>query len=440
MKEVSAVGRIGPQGDSGATPQSPTHAPTPLVRRRRRAVAAGIAAALAVSSAAAFWLDRDDAASAAAPPPSAVVERGAIEERVAAGGTIHPLRYVDVGTQVTGQVKALHVAVGDRVEAGALIAELDPALLQSKVDVSRAALRDLQSQEAERRARHLQAQQLHRRNERLRADDAVSVEALEQSASALEQSRAQIDGVRSQQQLVQAQLQGELTGLSYTRIRAPLAGTVVSLTARQGQTLVANQQAPVILRIADLGTMTVWAQVSEADLPRIRIGMTAQFNTLGQPDRRWSGKVRQILPTPEVVSNVVLYNVLFDVDNADGALQPQMSAQAGFVVGKAKDALLVPADALLPVEGAAAKRRNKGEADAGDDGNSTASDSAAGPSRHYLVRVLDGQTVSERLVTIGLNTRETAQVLSGLAEGERVLVSAAPPRGKAKKPKREADA
>ena len=105
----------------------------------------------------------------------------------------------------------------------------------------------------------------------------------------------------------------------YTKIYAPIAGTVVSQAAKQGQTLNANQQAPIVMRIADLATMTVQAQVSEADVPKLRVGMDVYFTTLGGDNRRYYGKLRQIPPTPTVVNNVVLYDALFDVPNPDGA-------------------------------------------------------------------------------------------------------------------------
>ncbi len=132
-------------------------------------------------------------------------------------------------------------------------------------------------------------------------------------------------------------LANDRTTLSFTRVVAPMAGTVVSLTAVEGQTLNANQTTPIILRIADLSRMRVVAQVSEADQPRLTPGMPVRFHTLGRPERRYEARLQQILPTPEVVNNVVLYAARFEVPNADGALLPQMSAQVFFVRAEARD-------------------------------------------------------------------------------------------------------
>src|SRR5690606_29538428 len=116
----------------------------------------------------------------------------------------------------------------------------------------------------------------------------------------------------------------------------------------EGQTLNANQSAPIVVRIADLDTMTVWAQVAEADIPRIQPDMPVYFTTLGMPERRFQAKVEQIYPTPQTVNDVVLYNVLIDVPNKERLLMTSMTAQVFFLLGEAKNVPLVPMAALRP--------------------------------------------------------------------------------------------
>src|SRR5690606_28515394 len=123
---------------------------------------------------------------------------------------------------------------------------------------------------------------------------------------------------------------------------------VVSQTSLEGQTVVASQQAPVIVQIANLDVMTVWAEVAEADVHKIEPGMPAWFTTLGMADRTWRGTVRQILPTPEVLNDVVLYKVLIDVDNSERLLLPQMTVQVFFLQGEARDVPVVALNALTP--------------------------------------------------------------------------------------------
>jgi len=382
---------------------------------------------------------------------TAAVTRGTIEQNVTALGTLQPLQYVDVGTQVTGQLRKLHVDIGAQVEKGQLLAEIDPTLLEAKVNAARANIRALTAQVAERLAQVELAAAQHARQRELHAANATSMDALQQAAAAEKSANAQIIALRAQIDQSQSTLKADEANLRYAKIYAPISGTVVSLTAREGQTLVSSQQAPIILRIADLGTMTVSTQVSEADVPKVALGMAVYFNTLGQPDRRWEGSVRQILPTPEVVNNVVLYNVLFDVANKDGALRPQMSAQSYFVIARAEDAVTVPMAALQP-----APRRPRGEkatspmdavaapADASVEkaaprkgGRRDAAAGGAPRARAQIVRVVkaDG-TIEERRVTVGVSNRVQAQVLSGLEPGETVVIGTqdgAAPSASAKK-------
>jgi len=357
---------------------------------------------------------------------TATVERGDIEDSVSALGALQPLQYVDVGTQVTGQLKNLRVEVGDAVAQGDLVAEIDPTLFLARVEESRATLNQLRAQLAERFADERFTAEVFKRNQRLFANKAASEEALQESQAAAERAAAQVKALKAQIQQVESKLVGDEANLRYTKIFAPMAGTIVSLTARQGQTLVASQQAPTILRIADLSTMTVWAQVSEADIPKVKVGMPAYFNTLGQPSRRWHGKVRQVMPTPETVNNVILYNVLFDVENPDGALKTQMTAQVFFVSGKAENALLVPVAALQPVKGASK----------GGQGRPSGGSNDAEKQRIFLARVIRDGKPEERQVKVGMSTRLLAEVLAGLSEGDTVVVGTSENGGGQERPAR----
>ncbi len=341
-------------------------------------------------------------------PPTAVVQKGDIEDVVSALGALQPLNYVDVGTQVSGQLQKIFVELGDNVKEGDQLAQVDPTVYQSRVGADEAQLMALRAQVAEQTAQQALAQQQLKRQQELLAVRATSRDAYDSAAASLKVASARIEALQAQIQQTEANLKGNQANLSYTKIFAPMAGTIVSITARQGQTLVASQQAPVILQIADLDTMTVRTQVSEADISKLKVGMTAYFTTLGNPDRRRFGKLRQILPTPTLVNNVVLYDALFDVENPDRDLMPQMTAQVFFIVGAAKDAPLVPATALRTV-------------------------SRRGSERKYSVQVLTaGGAIEERPVEIGVMTRTQAEVKSGLEPGERVVLnlpSAQPPAG-----------
>jgi membrane fusion protein, macrolide-specific efflux system len=329
------------------------------------------------------------------------VVRGDIEEVVTATGTLQPRDYVDVGAQVSGQLHKIHIEVGSKVEADQLLAEIDPTLFMARVDASRAQLRFQQAQLRDREAQLTLAESQYRRQQNLLAEDATTLESLQNAEATLRSARAQIDMLKAQIEQTESSLRADEANLSYARIFAPMDGTVVTISARQGQTLNANQQAPVILRIADLSTMTVQTQVSEADVSRLQVGMPAYFTTLGSRERRWQGILDRIEPTPEVQNNVVLYNALFDVDNTNRELMTQMTAQVFFVVAEAKNALLVPMAALTM--------------------GRTRTDNGA--PRRATVQVLDGNgRVQSREVEVGVSNRIQAQVLSGVTEGERLVL------------------
>jgi macrolide-specific efflux system membrane fusion protein len=349
----------------------------------------------------------------------ATVQRGDLEDAVTATGILQPRDYVDVGTQVSGQLKTLHVEIGSTVKAGQLIAEIDPTVYMTRVEADQAQLRTQQAQLQDRQAQLTLAEQQYQRQVNLMKDSATTQDALQTAEAALGSAKAQIAVLKAQIEQTQSTLRGDQANLNYTKIYAPMSGTVVAQSAKQGQTLNANQQAPVIVRIADLSTMTVQSQVSEADVSSLRPGMPVYFTTLGDASKRWSGTLRQINPTPETVNNVVLYDALFDVDNRDGQLMTQMTAQVFFVAAEAKNTLLVPVGALGPAGSASGQRR----------GGRTADTSAVVDPRTSLanaaatVRVVkDDGSIERRDVRVGLVSRVSAQILSGLEVGERVVV------------------
>ncbi len=381
--------------DTGAFPK------TPQAGRPRRwfAVAAAVALVVAVIAWRSFT---------AAPAPAfdtVVVERGDVLRTVTAVGSLQPKEYVDVGTQVSGQLLRVHVGIGDRVKQGDLIAEIDPTRYEAIVHNDRASLESLEAQQAQREAELALARQQLERNERMLVEQAVSQDTVDQLAATVRVAEASVAALEAQIKAAEATLAGDIANLGYTTIYAPMDGTVVSQTSLEGQTVVASQQAPVIVQVANLDVMTVWADVAEADINRIEPGMPAWFTTLGLSERRWHGTVRQVQPTPEVLNDVVLYKVLIDVDNTERLLLPQMTVQVFFVLGEARDVPTVALNALTP------------SPDAGPD--------------TFTARVLTGNGPEPRQVKVGLSNRMTAEVVMGLAIGERVIVDGMPAAGPA---------
>lgn len=358
------------------------------------------AAALLLVTLAACWFDGDEQSALYTPIK---VEMGTIEEVVTAQGKLEPKEYVDVGAQVSGQLEKLHVELGQVVKQGDIIAEIDPEIYESEAKANEARLKTLQAQQLEQQAQVKLASQIKNRNQKLIDAKAVSQEAFEESETSLKVAQAQLQSLNAQIDEAKSTLEGSRAKLNYTKIFAPISGTVVSQTAREGGTLNANQTAPIIVQVANLDIMTVRAQVAEADINKLKEGMPIYFTTLGADKRRWESTVRQILPTPEIINDVVLYNVLVDVENKDRQLMTNMSTQMFFVLGKAENVPVIPVTALI-------KRAAEADTEAG---------------QAYLVRTQAKADASEQIVHIGLMDRTNAEIKDGLSVGDTLYVSKA---------------
>ncbi len=343
-----------------------------------------------------FWPSDSDDAQA----QTVVVTRADVESTVTAQGSLEPKNYIDVGTQVSGQLKKLHVDIGYIVKQGDVLAEIDPRLYQSQLDADEARMVSLQAQMEQQVAQTALAKAIYDRNSELHETEAVSTETLEQSKAEYDVALAKIKSLEAQILELGYNIDKDKTNLEYTTIYAPMSGTVVDKFSKEGETLNASQTAPTIVQIADLDVMTVRAQVAEADIGRITEDMDVYFTTLGNLDKRWTGKVRQILPTPQIVNDVVLYDVLIDAANPTHELMISMTTQVYFLIQSASDVLSIPLTLLK---------------DKQDDGR-------------YRVMVLPekkGAEPQERMVTIGVKNRTAAEVTDGLNEGDIIIIPSA---------------
>jgi macrolide-specific efflux system membrane fusion protein len=359
-----------------------------------------------------------------APEPPAItttaVTRGDLELDVLATGTIEAARLVSVGAQATGEVKRLYVKLGDEVRKGDPIAEIDSKQQDNELLKASAALQSARADLGARKAALKQAELASTRLRALVAIDAGSHVDLEAAEANADSARAAVTVAEST--IAQATLAEDTArvNVGYAHVVAPMDGTVVAIVTEQGQTVNAVQMSPTIIKLARLDTMTIKAQISEADVPRVKAGMPVYFTLLGDPDARYDTSLRAVEPGPTTLAadtgaavaatnsaaaTAIYYNGIFDVPNPQRKLRIAMTAQATIVLDKVKDQLLVPSAAL----GARAK-----------DGR-------------YPVRVVSAAAASagkgvpqERLVRIGLNNRVQAQVLEGLQAGERVVTSEAP--------------
>jgi len=380
-----------PEPVAAEPPELPGTAPSRLpafLRRRSLWVVAGLLLLLVVG-----FVYRYVSTKAKVTYETAQVERGDLESTVVAAGIVQPFLYVDVGAQTSGKLKSLKVQRGDQVEKNLLLAEIDPELAGASLTAANAALQNMTSQRSVKQAQLVLAKAERVRNDRLFAEQLISANDRDTARANYEVAVAEVSSLSAQMRQAGAAINTARANVGYTKITAPMAGEVVSITTLEGQTVNASQLAPTILRIADMSTVTVWAQVSEADIVHVKLGQEVYFTVLGQ-SRHWTGKIRQILPTPELINNVVFYDVLFDIPNADGVLKIQMTAQVFIVQARVKGVLLVPAAAI---------------------GNAL-------EGSEIQVQILKSNgTVEARTIKIGIKSEISAEVTSGLQEKERVV-------------------
>ncbi|MBV8043231.1 macrolide transporter subunit MacA [Pluralibacter sp.] len=328
-----------------------------------------------------------------------IVRKGDLQQNVLATGKLDALRKVDVGAQVSGQLKTLPVNIGDKVKKDQLLGVIDPEQAQNQIKEVEATLMELRAQRLQAVAERKLAQVTLARNQQLAKTQLISRQDLDTSATDLAVKEAQIGTIDAQIKRNQATLDTAKTNLDYTRILAPMAGEVTQITTLQGQTVIAAQQAPNILTLADLSTMLVKAQVSEADVIHLTPGQKAWFTVLGDPLTRYEGRLKDILPTPEKVNDAIFYYARFEVPNPQGVLRLEMTAQVHIQLSGINNVLTIPLSAL------------------GD---------TVGDNR-YNVRLLRNGEVKDREVSIGARNDTDVEIVKGLEEGDEVITGESRP-------------
>ncbi len=390
---------------------------TGVVSTRRSALLLALAAALV-----GVYLGRETLFSSPAPRyVTARVTRADLENVVLATGTLQPIRQVDVGTRATGQVKSLKVKLGDPVRAGDLLAEIDPVLAESALQEAQAKLDDLEAQKRSAVAKLRKSRLESERQHGLIRGAATSnrdVETADAQSQADEASLASLDAQISQ---ARSKIKTETANVSYTKILAPIDGEVVAVLTQEGQTVVASQIVPEILKLAQLGRMIVKTQIGEADIDGVKVGQSASFVTMSDPAKRYYGTLRVVDVVPQIYSEPggsssagasqgkaggaaggagagagpVYYNALFDVPNPDRILRVGKTVEVSILLEAAKGVLAIPTAALGEQ---AADGRFKVQT-LSSDGKLQPRQIRAGVSNHALTEVLDGLQEGEEVVT-----------------------------------------
>ena len=356
---------------------------------------------LALILAGAWWWSRGNTAdkSQIERYKTEVAQRGPLTRYVSANGTLNPVILVNVGTQVSGTVKAIHADFNQKVKAGQILAELDPALLkaalaQSAANVTNARAQLTLAQASETRIRGLAAQ------------DYASRQELDQAVAARAQAEAQV-------RLAAAQLSRDQTNLNFSVIRSPVSGTVIDRQVDVGQTVAASFQTPTLFKIGqDLTRMQIDTTVAEADIGSVQVGQAVNFRVDAYPDKEFKGRVRQIRLNAATQQNVVTYDVVVDVANPELTLLPGMTANARVEVESRPDALMVPAAALRfrPADGTAGA----------DSAKSSGKKKGGGAAVYKLV----GVELVRVPVKPGISDQQNTEILKGdIKPGDELVVA-----------------
>lgn len=394
---------------------------------------------------------------------TAEVTQGDIESSVLATGILEATKMVSVGAQVSGQVRKMYVELGDQVKQGQLIARIDSVRQENDLKTAEASIKNQMAQLAVRQANLAKVEAEYNRQKAMYAQDATSRSELESAFANYKTAQADITAINAQIEQSRLTLATAKEDLGYTQIVAPMDGTIVAIVTEEGQTVNANQSAPTIVKLAKLDTMTIKAEISEADVMKVEEGQTVYFTTLGNNEKKIYAKLRQVEPAPNSIntdsntsssssSSAVYYNALFDVPNEDGKLRIDMTAQVYIVLDEAKNVLTIPAAAIQgsnrPPRANRGEARGEGSRGEGSPASRPEAESAQGnhpagerPARLNLseaelalieqgkaqrgmVRVLQADgTAKPTPVLIGLNNRATAQVLKGLKRGDQVVIA-----------------
>jgi len=378
-----------------------------LRRHLRWVVVAGVV--LAVIAGLVWWNTRSG-------PPRYVtspVTRGDVVRSIITSGAVNPVVTVQVGTYVSGVIKAIYCDFNTEVKAGQLCAKIDPRPYQLIVDQDAANLASAQAQLKKDEAALAYAQTNYQRDLKLRKEGIVSQEELDSDRSVFNQARAQLALDKAAVKQREAALNAARVNLGYTDIVSPVDGIVVSRNVDVGQTVSASFQTPTLFLIAKgLTMMQVDTSVSESDVGAAKVGQKALFTVEAYPGKTFEGRVTQVRQAPITVQNVVTYDVVVSVDNPDRELLPGMTANTRIITEERKNVLRVPLQALRFTPGGLSARKNSG---------STADRQSQPESRVWVLR--DGKPHAVPVAT-GLTDNSNVEITGGeLQAGDAVIVN-----------------
>ena len=341
-------------------------------------------------------------------------KKGSFSKKVDATGEIFATELVDVGAQVSGQIKKLYVKLGDQVKKGDMIASIDSSTQQNSIDNKEAQLAIYKAQlESAKVALNIAKTQFDRENA-LFAKNATSKQEFESAKNTFSANSAKIKELEAQIKQTNIELSTAKINLGYTKITAPRDGTVVSVQVEEGQTVNANQTTPTIVNIADLSHVKMKMQIAEGDITKIKVGTPVEYSILSEPTKKFQTTVSSIDPglttlsdgsygssssskssysSSSSSSSAVYYYAQSIVDNKDGILRIGMTTQNELLIANVEDAIIVPSIGIKKDE------------------NGT-----------FVYVLKDGKPVKTAVKT-GIKDNLDTQIISGINEGDEIITS-----------------
>ena len=342
-------------------------------------------------------------------------KKGSFSKKVDATGEIFATELIDVGAQVSGQIKKLYVKLGDQVKKGDMIASIDSSTQQNSIDNKEAQLAIYKAQlESAKVALNIAKTQFDRENA-LFAKNATSKQEFESAKNTFSANSAKIKELEAQIKQTNIELSTAKINLGYTKITAPRDGTVVSVQVEEGQTVNANQTTPTIVNIADLSHVKMKMQIAEGDITKIKVGTPVEYSILSEPTKKFQTTVSSIDPglttlsdgsygssssskssysSSSSSSSAVYYYAQSIVDNKDGILRIGMTTQNELLIANVEDAIIVPSIGI--------KKDEKGNS--------------------YVYLLKDGKPVKTEVKT-GIKDNLDTQIISGINEGDEIITS-----------------
>ena len=341
-------------------------------------------------------------------------KKGSFSKKVDATGEIFATELIDVGAQVSGQIKKLYVKLGDQVKKGDMIASIDSSTQQNSIDNKEAQLAIYKAQlESAKVALNIAKTQFDRENA-LFSKNATSKQEFESAKNTYSANSAKIKELEAQIKQTNIELSTAKINLGYTKITAPRDGTVVSVQVEEGQTVNANQTTPTIVNIADLSHVKTKMQIAEGDITKIKVGTPVEYSILSEPTKKFQTTVSSIDPglttlsdgsygssssskssysSSSSSSSAVYYYAQSIVDNKDGILRIGMTTQNELLIANVEDAIIVPSIGIKKDE------------------NGT-----------FVYVLKDGKPVKTAVKT-GIKDNLDTQIISGINEGDEIITS-----------------